>query len=443
MGEASGTRTQRWWRWLLLLVAALAIAGFALAWRPAIPAVSESTPARFSAAQIGRGARLAAVGNCASCHTADPAAPYAGGVPLHTPFGVVYGTNITPEPDTGIGRWSRQAFTRAMRDGISRDGHHLYPAFPYNHYTRLSEDDIGALHAFIMTRDPIRAPARANDMRFPFGFRPLVAGWNLLFLDKEPVAAQPGKDAQWNRGAYLADALGHCGACHTPRNALGAPERRNYLGGGDADGWHAPALNAASPSPLPWTVEQLTTYLRTGIATDHAIAGGPMQGVVTNLASADEQDVRAMALYIHSLMGVPSPQTQRNAIDGARKASAGSLPPPAPGSSNEARLLQLGGQVYQGACARCHDRGRQAASGGALQLPAAIALYEPDPRSLIHIIRDGITPPDTQPGRWMPGFAHTLTDEQVVALSAYLRHHAARLPPWPNLPAAVQKAKQP
>jgi mono/diheme cytochrome c family protein len=433
-------RTWSWWRWALLLAVALGLAAFALAWHPVIDKLPANSPRRFDPVQVERGARLAAVGTCGTCHSADIAKPYTGGLPLGTPFGVVYSTNITPDRDTGIGGWSEQAFVRAMRDGISRDGHHLYPAFPYNHYTRMSTDDIRAIYAWVMTRDPIRAPAHENKMRFPFGFRPLVAGWNLLFLDKEPVRPAPGKDAAWNRGAYLAEALGHCGACHTPRNALGAPDHRRYLGGGEAESWYVPALNKDSPSPLPWSVEQLTSYLRTGIAPDHAVAGGPMQGVVESLADADEHDVRAIAVYIHSLMGTPPPAVQQNAIAGARRVTQEPLPTPAPGDD---RLIHLGAQVYADSCARCHDRGRQESSGGALQLPAAVALYDPDPRSLIHIIRDGITPPPAEPGRWMPGFANVLTDDQVVALAAYLRRHAAQLPPWPDLPASVQKAKQP
>jgi mono/diheme cytochrome c family protein len=440
MSERQHKRTRSWWRWILLLAVVVVLAGFALAWHPAIAPLPAGIPQRFDHAQVERGAQLAAIGTCGACHTVDTTKPYAGGLPLHTPFGVVYSTNITPERETGIGGWSEQAFVRAMRDGISRDGHHLYPAFPYDHYTRLSDQDIRAIYAWVMTRDPIHAPAHDNKMTFPFGFRPLVAGWNLLFLDKEPVRPAPARDAEWNRGAYLAEALGHCGACHTPRNALGAPDRRRYLGGGEAESWYVPALNKDSPSPLPWSVEHLASYLRTGIAPDHAVAGGPMQGVVESLAGADERDVRAIAVYIQSLMGTPAPQVQQNALAGARRARQESLPKPAPG---EDRLVQLGAQVYAGSCARCHDRGRQESSGGALQLPAAVAVYDPDPRSLIHIIRDGITPPDAEPGRWMPGFANALTDQQVVALAAYLRRHAAQLPPWPDLPASVQKAKQP
>lgn len=354
---------------------------------------------------------------------------------MRTPFGTIYSTNITPDKDTGIGGWPLDAFKRAMREGISRDGHHLYPAFPYNYYTRLSDADIADLYAFFMTRDPVNQPPHSNDMRFPFGFRPLVAGWNLLYLDKSPVPAEPGKDAQWNRGAYLVQSLGHCGACHTPQNKFGAPDQRRYLGGGEAGDWYAPALNVDSPSPLPWSEEQLTAYLRSGIAADHAMAGGPMQEVTTSLAAADEGDLRAIAIYLRSTLGTRSQNVQEHAVAASRS------PLPSPAATDD-QQLRLGAQVYADTCARCHDRGREDASGGALQMPMAVAVYDPDPRSFLHIVREGITPPDTEPSRWMPGFAGMLSDEQQLALAAYLRRYAAGLPPWPDLPGAAEKATQ-
>lgn len=219
----------------LLAVAMLAIAAVILLWRPAIAPLPAATTLAFDAALVQRGAQLAAVGQCASCHTANPAAPFAGGLAIPTPFGVVHSTNITPDRATGIGAWPAAAFARAMGAGIARDGHHLYPAFPYDHYAKLQAADVQALYAFMMTRDPLDAPARPNSLHFPFNFRALVAGWNLLYLRRADVATVPARDAEWNRGAYLAEALGHCAACHSPRNALGAEDRRRYLGGGEAE----------------------------------------------------------------------------------------------------------------------------------------------------------------------------------------------------------------
>jgi mono/diheme cytochrome c family protein len=418
--------------WLALAAfAVLALAACFIAWRPALPA--QAAPARVDAALVERGAKLARLGMCAACHTVDPARPFAGGLALKTPFGTVYSTNITPDARTGIGGWSEAAFTRAMRQGVARDGHLLYPAFPYNHYTQLAQGDISALYAYFMTRPALDAPARENRMTFPFGVRPLLAFWNLLYLDESPWQADPRQSAEWNRGAYVANTLAHCTACHTPRTALGGPDLKRRLDGGEAEDWYAPALNANSPSPVPWTRAHLATYLRTGIAPDHAVAAGPMQDVVVNLGQAEPSDVAAIATYIHSFLGQAP----------ARPApAAGKLPVPAD-KDPELPRMRLGYQMYTMACASCHEAGRGPSSGAALPLQKAVALYDPDPRSLLHIVRDGITPPDGEPGRWMPGFGAMMNDAQLTALAAYLRRYGANAAPWPELDETVQKAKQP
>jgi mono/diheme cytochrome c family protein len=424
----------------LVIVAAVGIA--ILAWHPDLPAVA--TPSAFDSSTIERGGRLAALGNCASCHTTRDGRPFAGGVPLRTPFGTIHGTNITPDRETGIGAWSEAAFVRAMREGVARDGGLLYPAFPYDHFTRTTDADLHALYAFLMTRDPVHAVNRPNELRFPFSLRPLIAGWNLLFLHGGTVAADPAQGDDWNRGAYLVQSLGHCGACHTPRNALGAERRRRVFAGGEAEGWYAPALNADSPSPLPWTVDQLTRYLRTGIAADHAIAGGPMQEVVEGLARAPESDVRAIAVYVDSILGAPNPQRQARAAAAVGRAAQGPLtavPEAASAPAADAQILRLGALVYSGTCGPCHDAGRAVASSGALRLPLAIAVYDPDPRSLLRIVRDGIAPPPAEPGRWMPAFGATLADDQLIALASYLRAAAAGAPPWPDLAKAVRETR--
>lgn len=392
-----------------------------------------------------RGEQLAGLGNCAACHTAQDGAPYAGGVALKTPFGTVFGTNVTPDPTTGIGGWSEAAFRRAMQDGVGRDGGHLYPVFPYDHFRHVAEDELHALYAYLMTRDPVRAEALPNRLRFPLGFRPLLAGWKLLFLDREPVQPQPRMSAEWNRGAYLSRTLGHCSACHSPRNAFGAEDATRYFDGGEAEGWYAPALNGRSPSPQPWTVEQLTTYLRTGLARDHAIAGGPMQGVVAGLSRASLADVRSLAVYINSTLGESTPLREDRAkasvarTEAEPRTRAAQAAASGPGADPQ---LRLGATVYAGACATCHDLGRTLSSGGALQLPLAVALHEPDPRSLIRIVFDGIAPADGERGRVMPAFAGELTDEQVTALLTYLRQQVAGAAPWPDLAASVQRSRK-
>ena len=439
MNAAPGRGISPWLRAsrVLVVLVLLALIALALAWRPVIKPVEPPAARIFAIELVRRGEQLAGVGNCAVCHTRPEGPSLAGGVALSTPFGVVYGTNITPDPETGIGRWSEAAFVRAMRRGVDREGRHLYPAFPYDHFVRTTDEDLHALYAYLMTRDAVSARSPENRLVFPLGFRPLIAGWKLLFLDSQPVVANPRSSAEWNRGAYLVQSLGHCSSCHSPREVLGNENRDRYLDGGEAEGWTVPALNVKSPSPVPWNVEQLVAYLRTGIARDHAIAAGPMQDVVASLATASPADVQAIAVYIDSTLGSPTPSSQDMAKASRARAAQPTLPPADAGDPT----LALGATVYAQACASCHDAGRGLSSSSALQLPLAVAVHDPDPRSLIRIVMGGIRPMGTKAGRWMPAFGDALTDPQLVALLAYLRRAAAGAPPWADLPARVREAR--
>jgi mono/diheme cytochrome c family protein len=404
---------------LMTAAAALAaISGCAMRDRTATAAAE--TPPSFPRELVAKGAELAHLGNCMGCHTAQNGKPYAGGAALNTPFGTVYGTNITPDPDTGIGRWPLEAFKRALREGVDIGGRHLYPAFPYDHYTRLTDEDIGALYAFMMTREPVKAGNRRNSVLVPRAF---VGIWKARYLRKGAFEPQPGKSAEWNRGAYLAEGLGHCGACHTPRNALGAEKRDDAFSGGDAEGWHAPALNARSPSPVPWTVEAMQAYLRDGIAELHSVSAGPMAEVVHDLSQVRQDDVRAIAAYVVSL-DTRSDGERRQAREAALV------------RARAARAVK-GKPLYDGACGDCHDRGR-GEEGGALELPLGVALAVPTPRNLAQIIRDGIVPADGSRGAWMPAFAGALTDEQLVELLDYLRSMSGE-PAWPDTAGEVRK----
>ena len=240
---------------LAALVAGGAATAFAIAWRPAFAAIDAPQPQSFDAARVKRGRELAAIGNCSTCHTSAGGKDFAGGVPVPTPFGTIYSSNITPDPETGIGQWSEEAFRRAMRIGVDREGRHLYPTFPYDHFTHVSDEDDNALYAYLMTREPIRAPQRENQLSFPLNQRFVVAGWKLLFLHRGTYRPDATKSAEWNRGAYLVEGLAHCGACHTPRNALGAERASAAFAGGNVDNWQAYAINAQSPSPVPWDTE--------------------------------------------------------------------------------------------------------------------------------------------------------------------------------------------
>jgi nicotinate dehydrogenase subunit B len=196
-----------------------------LGWRSAIAPVAPASAAVYTAQILEKGRQLAALGNCAQCHTTPGGPALAGGLAMDTPFGTVYSTNITPDVDTGIGAWSFSAFQRAMREGVARDGHRLYPAFPYTAYTRMTDEDLMALYAWLMSQPPVRAQASSTQLKFPFSLRPLLAGWNALYLESGPrPSAEAARSAQWQRGEYLVNGVGHCGACHTPRNALGAEQ---------------------------------------------------------------------------------------------------------------------------------------------------------------------------------------------------------------------------
>ena len=379
------------------------------------PAVATPDPAT-----VARGERLALLGNCNVCHTASGGRSYAGGRPLRTPFGVMYAPNITPDRDTGIGRWSESAFVRAMREGVDADGRDLYPAFPYDHYTRVADDDARAIYAFLMTREPVHAPHIANELRFPFNIRPLVRVWKLLYFRRDPFVASAAHDAQWNRGAYLVEGLAHCGACHTPRNALGAEEKDARFEGGDSEGWRAPPLGAASPSPVRWTADTLATYLRKGLADEHEVAAGPMAPVVDNLARVPADDVRAIAAYVASL--------------GTPQESADSSAPREAGNST-------GAGIYEATCARCHDERRGETSRAALPLERSTSVALSTPDNLIRIVLDGIALEDGEAGRSMPGFAAALNDAQVAALASFVRTRFAHASAWPDATRDVARIR--
>jgi mono/diheme cytochrome c family protein len=400
------------------VIAVLLIAGGCVAlWHPAIAPV-EARPT-FPPAQIARGAELAAVGDCAVCHTASGGRPYAGGRGVPTPFGTIYATNITPDPDTGIGQWSEAAFRRAMRDGIDRAGRHLYPVLPYPHFTRASDDDIGAMYAFLMTRAPVHAGTPPNNLPFPLDNRILLAGWNLLYLKPGPWQPDPAHDATWNRGFYLVEAIGHCGACHTPHNPLGAEKGGQALAGGQAENWYAPPLQAASPARQPWTEDALATYLRTGFDEHHGAAAGPMTAVTEELASVPEPDVRAMAVYIASLMPkqAPEPVAARGGGDASAQA------------------------IFAGACAGCHGVDAPMTRAGAPSLALSSAVNAPTPQGVIQIILNGIPWREGRSAPYMPSFASALTDKQVAQLAGYLRATFSGKPAWSDLPAEVAKAR--
>jgi mono/diheme cytochrome c family protein len=395
-----------------------AAAVFAIAWRPAMPVTDPGAKQSFDSAQVKRGRELAALGNCNSCHTVRGGKNFAGGLPVPTPFGTVFSSNITPDPETGIGRWPEDAFRRAMRSGVDREGRHLYPTFPYDHFTNVSDDDDRALFAFLMTREPVRAPARDNQLSFPFDHRVVIAGWKLLFLRAGTYKPDTTKSAEWNRGAYLVEGLAHCGACHTPRNALGAERTTASFSGGDVDNWQAYPINAQSLAPVPWDADALYTYLRDGFHPDHGTARGPMADVASNLSAVPATDVRAIATYMADVFGKPSPVRKLQGETVLAQAKQGAASPPE----------SEGGKIYAAACAGCHDGSRPPPYGG-IHLSLSTAISSPDPRNLANIVLSGVAPIEGERSPIMPGFAAVMNDREVVVLLEYLRsrfsHHRA------------------
>ncbi|CAO3426327.1 c-type cytochrome [Azospirillum endophyticum] len=413
---------------LACLVGVGAFLGFAH--RGGLLPVSPPKPDAFPAEMLSRGAALAAIGDCIVCHTADGGVPYAGGRALATPFGTLYSTNITPDPATGIGGWSKEAFKRAMRDGVSRDGSHLYPALPYDHYRQVHDGDLDAIYAFLMTRPAASALARENDLIFPLGFRPLLAGWKLLFLHQEEFTPRSDRDTEWNRGAYLAEGLGHCSSCHSPRNLAGAEETGgSAYSGGMAEGWVAPALNGSSPAAVPWTKESLFTYLRTGVDGHHGAAAGPMGPVVHGLSRAPEADVRAIATYIASL-----------SVD--RAGTAPKTPALPDRTAEAAKANPAGASLFAGACAGCHEGGAPMITQGRPGLSTVTALQLDRPDNAIRAILQGIHAPTGPAGPAMPPFAASLTDAQVADLATYLRSRFSDRPAWTSLETAAATVRK-
>ena len=414
-----------------LVAGVVALGLAAVGWRPAIaPMAAGSATGVYTEATLARGRQLAAMGNCSGCHTAPGGLSNAGGLALATPFGVVYSTNLTPDAATGIGRWSFSAFQRAMREGISRDGTHLYPAFPYTAFTRTTDDDLTALYAWLMAQPPVAAVVPKTALAFPFNLRPLMALWNALFLQPGPASPVAGRSPLWSRGAYLVDGLGHCGACHSARSALGAEQvGTGYLAGALADGWEAPPLTALSRAPLPWTEAELFAYLRQGHSAQHGPAGGPMASVIRQLQAVPEADIRAMAHYLASFQ-----------TDPARVA------PPLAGPGRGAEGIQLPGptqRLFEAACGACHHDGNgPQVFGRNTPLALNTNLHSDRPDNLLRTLLDGIQQPATAEVGPMPAFRHALDDAQVAELAAYLRQRfAPDKPPWPDLRATTRRLR--
>jgi nicotinate dehydrogenase subunit B len=421
-----------WARGAALAAGAIGIGAALLGWRAAIAPIAPGSGNVYTAATIAQGRVLAAAGNCIVCHTAPGGAPNAGGRAMATPFGTVYTTNLTPDPVNGIGTWSFSAFQRAMREGISRDGHHLYPAFPYTAFTKMTDADLTALYAYLMAQPPVAAATRETTLAFPFNVRPLMAAWNALHLAPGPGAAVATQSAEWMRGAYLVDGLGHCGACHSARNALGAElSGAGYLGGAMVDGWEAPPLTSLGHAPVPWTGDELYRYLRFGHSAQHGSASGPMAPVVQQLAQLPEADVRAMAVYLASFNTAAAGAPTAAALV-AQSSTRAAATPPGPAQ-----------RLFTTACGACHHDGAgPLLLGQNIPLALNTKLHSARPDNLLRVILEGVREPASGELGFMPAFRDAFDDAQVAQLAAYLRQRfAPDKPAWLGLEAASARVR--
>lgn len=416
------------------LAALLAAGFFTFAHRPEIAPLQTAAVPEFSAQQIDHGKMLVAMGDCAVCHTAKGGAENAGGFPMPSPFGTIYSTNITPDPETGIGKWSYEAFERAMRHGIDREGRHLYPAFPYTAFTRVNDDDMHAIYAYLMSQPAIKHQPPQTELGFPFNIRPGIALWNWMNLTPGPVAAVAEQTPEWNRGAYIAEGLGHCSACHSPRDQF-AGEKKGifHLAGGSAEGWDAPALTSATAAPMPWTHEDLLAYFRTGVSERHGVAAGPMAPVAHGLAQLSDSDRQALTTYIMSYKDAKAEPGDAQAL--VQKTHE-TLRVPA-----DAEGLRL----YQGACMSCHSADPQGllaktTFGSRPQLVLNTNMHAASPNNAIMAMLEGIQAPAHPELGTMPSFRYTLSDVQIATLLNTMRAQYG-LPEWQNLQPTVAKLR--
>jgi mono/diheme cytochrome c family protein len=373
--------------------------------------------------EIARGKALVIAGDCASCHTADPARPFAGGKRINTPFGGIYSPNLTPDRETGLGAWSEEDFHRALRSGVAPDGSRYYPAFPYPYFTKLTRQDIEAIRVYLATLAPVHNIEPTPELHWPLNYRVVMRVWNALFFRPGIFEPNQQKSTEWNRGGYLVTGAAHCGACHTPKNLFGADRRGRSFGGSEVDGWYAPRLDNAARSGLKsWSEDDLVEYLSSG-RNGKSHADGPMADVVVNSTSQmSDADVRAIAVYLKDLpAGASEPVVTR------------------PSDAD----MAAGKAVYDHNCVSCHEADGSSAPRIYPPLPGNALLQSGDPLSTLRIILDGAQTVTTRrapnPGS-MPAYAKQLSDSEVADVANYIRNSWGNAAPLVT-PTQVKRAR--
>jgi mono/diheme cytochrome c family protein len=372
--------------------------------------------------QVIRGEYLARVGDCYACHTARGGQPYAGGLEMATPFGSLYTTNITADPDTGIGKWTADDFWGALHDGKSKDGSFLYPAMPYTNYTKVTREDSDAMYAYFRTIKPVRLANRQPELGFPYNQRQLMLGWRTLYFKPGVYQDNPKQSKEWNRGAYLVEGLGHCDACHSARNALGAVRADDPYAGGliPVQNWYAPSLTSNRETGLGgWDIKEIVDLLRTGVSTRGAVYG-PMSAVVQHsLQETSLSDLTAMATYLKSI---------------AQTGEAPEAPQVRTTAAQTEAMLESGAKLYEKHCADCHQPKGEGVPRVYPPLANNQSIAMALPINAIRIVLNGGFPPSTEgnPRPYgMPPFAYDLSDDEVAAVVTYIRQS------WGNRAPAV------
>jgi mono/diheme cytochrome c family protein len=363
------------------------------------------------AALLKKGEYLARAGDCIACHTAREGKTFAGGLPMKTPFGTLYTSNITPDPQTGIGMWTSDQFFQMMHNGRFPDGGLVYPAMPFGSYTKVTREDSDAIYAYLRSIPPVKQRNREHDLKFPFNNRSLILGWRTLFFREGEFKPDPTKSADWNRGAYLVEGLGHCGMCHTAINALGGSSESQAFEGGliPMQNWYAPSLTSNKEAGLgDWTIEEITDYLRKGVSTRGAVYGPMAEVVYNSLQYLNDDDIRAMAIYLKTLaQGTPPASASR-----PMASSEGSL------------LISFGKSIYDRECALCHGADGLGAPPHYPPLAGNQSIQMSSAVNAIRMVLNGGFPPGTAGNSrpyGMPPFAQRLSDDEVAAVVSYIR----------------------
>ncbi|HEX2544384.1 MAG TPA: cytochrome c [Ramlibacter sp.] len=384
--------------------------------------ITEGAPTTPPAAeQVARGAYLARLGNCMLCHTERGGAPFAGGRPVETPFGAVYASNITPDAQTGIGTWSAAHFRRALHEGRSRNGRLLYPVFPYTHTTRVTAADSDALFDYLRSLPPVATPNREHRLRWPYNTQAALAAWRTLYFRPEGFVADAARTPEWNRGAYLVSGLGHCGACHGARNALGGIRQAMDLSGGliPMQNWYAPSLAAPAEAGVQdWSVEEIAQLFARGTSPRGTVIGPMAEVVLHSTQHMEPGDLRAMAVYLKSLPRVAADSDPREV--------------PRPSST----VLERGGKIYGEHCASCHGERGEGIPDAYPRLAGNRAVTMPATANLVQVVLHGGYPPSTRGNPrpfGMPPFATFLSDADVGAVITYMRAS------WGNRAAPVSE----